>query len=42
MIEQELILKKIAEVDDIQKLDEILTTIKSVFELDKQHLIFQS
>ena len=35
VIEQELILKKIAEVDDIQKLNEILTTIKSVFESDK-------
>ena len=35
VIEQELILKKIASVNDYQKLSEILTTIKSVFDLDK-------
>ncbi len=35
VIEQELILKKIASVNDYQKLSEILTTIKSVFEQDK-------
>lgn len=34
VIEQELILKKIAAVNDILKLSEILTKIQSVFELD--------